>query len=299
MNTPSPRELAQLVVKEFDCRSELSLAKALTGVLRKLGESRNKSEEIAFGAEDAVLRHLLSLEEESLPFRIRDKRLIGKERAGANDDPDTLVAKMVYGLAPLVLDALVKLTPDDFEVACAASMMLSGASEMTALCTGDEGGIDFYGRIEVRQPSERVPKGVIHTTILPRKLLVLGQAKCYSLETRIGRDDIQKFHGQVLDCLKQYEGNTRPPSHRVPASYYQRGELALGVFVTTASFTDTALASAEGFGYVLIPGPKLAQFLCFKQVGIISPGGKYAFDPDVFRSWISHQARVVSAPLNL
>jgi hypothetical protein len=235
MNTPSPRELAQLIVEEFDCRSELSLAKALIGVLRKLGESRYKSEELAFNVEDAVLRHLLSFEEESLPFRIRDKRLIGKERAGANDDPDTLVAKMVYGLAPLVLDALVKLTPDEFEVACAASMMLSGACEMTALCTGDEGGIDFYGRIEVRQPSERIPKGVIHTTILPRKLLVLGQAKCYSLDTRIGRDEIQKFYGQVFDCLKQYEGNARPPSHRVPASYYQRGELALGVFVTTAS----------------------------------------------------------------
>ena len=295
MNTFSPRELAQLVVREFDRRSELSLDKMLTAVLRKLGENRYKSEEIAFNVEDAVLRHLLSFEEEALPFRIRGKRLVGKERTGEIDDPDTVIAKMVQGLAPLLLDALVKLTPDDFEIVCAASMLLSGACEMTALCTGDEGGIDFYGRIEVRQPSERIPKGVIYTTLLPRKLLILGQAKCYGLDARIGREAIQQFHGQVLDCLKQYEGNARPPGHRVPASYYQRGELVLGVFVTTASFTDTASASAAGLGYVLIPGQKLAQFLCFKHVGIIARGAKYVFDPQVFRAWLSNQARVVNA----
>jgi len=171
---------------------------------------------------------------------------------------------------------------------------------MRALCTGDEGGIDFYGRIEVRQPSERIPKGVIYTTILPRKLLILGQAKRYSLNNRIGREDIQQFHGQVLDCLKQYAGNPRPPSHRVPTSYYQRGELTLGVFINTASFTDTAVASAEGLGYVLIPGEKLSQFLCFKQIGIIAHGGKYVFDPLLFRSWLSHQAYVLNAaPPNL
>lgn len=294
MNSSSPRDLAQLIVQGFDRRSELSLAKALTAVLRKLGESRYKSEEIAFNMEDAVLRHLRSFEEESLPFRIRDKRLIGKERTGEIDDPDTVVAKIVQGLAPVLLNELVKLTPDDFEVACTASMLLSGASEMKALCTGDEGGIDFYGRIEVRRPSESIPKGVIYTTILPRKLLILGQAKCYNLDARIGREAIQQFHGQVLDCLKKYEGNTRPPSHRVRASYYQRGELTLGVFITTASFTDTAVASAEGLGYVLIPGHKLAQFLCFKQVGIIEYGGKYLFDPQVFQSWLS-KARIVNA----
>jgi hypothetical protein len=198
-----------------------------------------------------------------------------------------------YGLAPQLLGALVKLAPEEFEIACAASMMLSGACEMTALCTGDEGGIDFYGRIEIRQPSGRVPKGVIHTTILPRKLLILGQAKCYGLDTRIGRDVIQQFHGQLSDCLTKYEGNARPPSHRVPASYYNRGEAALGVFVTTASFTETAAAAAEGFGYVLISGLKLAQFLCFKRVGIVDDGRKYEFHPQLFHSWLSNQARVV------
>jgi hypothetical protein len=297
MITPSPLELAQLVVKEFDRHSELSLDKMLTAVLRKLGEGRYKSEEIAFNVEDAVLRHLLSFEEESLPFRIRGKRLVGKERTGEIDDPDTVIAKMVHGLFPLLLDALVKLTPDEFEVACAASMLLSGACEMKALCTGDEGGIDFYGRIEVRQSSEGIPKGVIHTTILPRKLLILGQAKRYGLDTKVGREVIQQFHGQVVDCLKQYEGNTRPPSHRVPSSYYHRGELALGVFITTGSFTDAAVASAAGLGYEIIHGQKLAQFLCFKRVGIIEQGGNYVFDPQVFRAWLTNESQVVNATL--
>lgn len=47
---------------------------------------------------------------------------------------------------------------------------------------------------------------------------------------------------------------------------------------------------------MLIPGHKLAQFLCFKQVGIINHGGKYIFDHHMFQSWLSNQARVVDSP---
>src|SRR6266700_233182 len=192
MSSPTPRELADLIVKNFERRSELSLGKALTTVLRILGAGRFKSEEIALNVEDAVLRHLLNFEEESLPFRINGRRLVGKERTGEIDGAGTIIAKMVQGLAPHLLDALVRLTPDQFEIVCAASMLLSGACEMKSLCTGDEGGIDFYGRIEMRQPSDRIPKGVIYTTILQKKLLILGQAKRYSLDRKIGREDIQQ-----------------------------------------------------------------------------------------------------------
>jgi hypothetical protein len=60
----------------------MSLNRALTEALRNLGEGRYESEEIAFKLEDAVLQHLLSSEEEPLPFRLCGKRLVGKSRAG-------------------------------------------------------------------------------------------------------------------------------------------------------------------------------------------------------------------------
>jgi hypothetical protein len=110
MSNPSPRELAQLIAQGFEQSSEMSLAKAITAELRKLGQGRYASEEIAFSVEDAVLRHLLSIEPEVLPFRIRGKRLIGKGRTGEIDDPDTIFARMVHGLAPKLLGELVKLS---------------------------------------------------------------------------------------------------------------------------------------------------------------------------------------------
>ena len=155
MTTPSPRELANRLVDNFDRSEAVSLDRALIELLRGSGLERFKSEETAWRLEKSVLRLLQERRPEELPFRIvgEGRRLVGKARASIHDDPDIAFAKNAERLSRLILDALLDLSPNDFEVVCAASMMLSGAHEMRALCTGDEGGIDFYGRLELRQPT--------------------------------------------------------------------------------------------------------------------------------------------------
>jgi hypothetical protein len=228
---------------------------------------------------------------EDLPFRLSDggKRLVGKARIGARDNPETIFARSAERLSVLLLKALLDLSTDDVEVVSAASLMLSGAREMKALCTGDEGGIDFYGRLEIRPPSSSIPVGLMHTTILPKELLVLGQAKRHQPEVRVGRPDIQQFKGQIHDCLKKYEGNQSPPSHRVPGAYYFRDEPFLGIFVTTASFAETASECVEASGIVLVPGVRLSQFLAFHRVGIVEEEGSYRFDEAEFSTWLTSQ----------
>jgi hypothetical protein len=254
---------------------------------------RFRSEEIAWKVEDVVARLLQERQPEELPFRLRDggKRLVGKARIGVRDNADTAFARNAEALSSQLLNTLLDLTPDDFEVVSAASMVLSGAQEMKALCTGDEGGIDFYGRLPIRPPSAIIPKGLIHTTLLPKELLVLGQAKLYQRHVRVGRPDIQQFKGQLRDCMEKYEGNQRPPSHRVPESYYNRDEPFLGVFVTTASFAETATACVEASGIVLIPGVKLSQFLAFHHVGIVQDENGFRFDQNDFALWLATQRR--------
>jgi|SRR5208337_4987561 len=63
---------------------------------------------------------------------------------------------------------------------------------------------------------------------------------------------------RILDCLKKYEGNERPPSHRVPDSYYRREEPCLGVFVTTAFFAETASECVEASSITLASGLRLS-----------------------------------------
>jgi restriction endonuclease len=289
----SPSELADRLVAGFDRQAEVRLDHALIKLLRDLGFERFRSEEIAWKVEDVVARLLQERQPEDLPFRLCDggKRLVGKARIGVRDNPETAFARNAEALSIQLLNTLVALTADDFEVLSAASMVLSGAQEMKALCTGDEGGIDFYGRLPIRQPSALIPKGLIHTTLLPKELLVLGQAKRYQRNARVGRPDIQQFKGQLQDCMKQYEGNERPPTHRVPESYYKRDEPFLGVFVTTASFAETATTCVEASGIVLIPGVPLSQFLAFHHVGIVQDEKGFRFDQNEFDRWLATQRR--------
>lgn len=296
MTTPSPRELADRLVAEFDRHKEIRLDHALIALLRSIGLGRFKSEEVAWKVEDAVLRSLLERQAEDLPFRLceGDRRLAGKARISARDNPETAFARSAEKLSSQLLNILLGLTPNDFEIVCAASMVLSGAGEMKALCTGDEGGIDFYGRLQVRQSSLLIPEGIIHTTLLPKDLLVLGQAKRYQRQARVGRPDIQQFKGQVNDCLKKYEGNQRPPSHRVPDSYYSRDEPYLGVFVTTASFAETASECVEASGIVLIHGIQLSQFLAFHRVGIAEDENGFRFDQEKFAIWLADQRHLLT-----
>ncbi len=216
---------------------------------------------------------------------------MGKERLAEHDTAETAFAKQVWGLAGQFREHLVSVTTDDFEVVAAAAVQLSGAHEMRALCTGDEGGIDFYGRLMVRPPEGTVEPGILYTTILPKRVLILGQAKRYMMGQRIGRPEIQTFKGQVEECLEKYAGNARPPSHRVPASYYERGEPCLGVFMTTAAFAETAEGSAFASGIILVDGIQLAQFLVHHRVGLRCDGGRYMFDGEVFEGWLEGRRR--------
>lgn len=290
--TIPPGELAKILVSEFDRKSAISLDRAIIKILRARGLKMHQAEETAYGISNAVLRHLRSYAAEELPFKLCDdgRNLVGKARASSRDNEVTSSARTAEGLAEDLLNHLTTITPDEFEVVSAAALLLAGAREMHALCTGDEGGVDCYGRLEIRPRSHLVPEGIIHTTILPKELLVLGQAKRYGRDYPIGRPEIQKFKAQIADCLDKYEGNARPPSHRVPESYYHRREPHLGVFITTATFTETARECIEASGIVLVTGIQLAQFLAFHGVGIVQSDRQYQFSVAKFTEWLNLQS---------
>lgn len=286
------KQLTDLLIQEFDRRSANKVEVFLAAILRATGLGKHTAEEVAFDMAHKVIRELRDRSPEDLPFRFAKRDpfwLVGKGRIGQADNPLTIATKRASGLWNELLDYLLMVDDYDFQFVCAGAMMLAEAEEMRVSPKGDEGGIDFYGRLMLRRPSNEVETGLMHTTILPRRLLVLGQAKRYKKDVRIGRPEIQQISAQFKDCIEKYEGNPRPPSHRVPESYYHRGEPWLGVCITTASFADTSEGAVSASGIVLVGGCQLSQFLAFHRIGLKGLNEQWSFSADKFEAWIKDQ----------
>jgi len=92
MSSPSPKELADILISHFDRHSAVGLDRAITQILQKQGFGIRSAEEAAYTVSAAVLRHLLARTPEELPFRLCDdgQRLVGKARGKASDDATTI-----------------------------------------------------------------------------------------------------------------------------------------------------------------------------------------------------------------
>jgi hypothetical protein len=288
----TPQEIAQAIVSSFDGNTSKKVYEAITDVLISNGHSKNEAFEVAENYEIKVLNYLKSYLPNKLPFDFstcENNRLIGKLRKRRNDAPETLFARAISPFVPEMRQAMMSIDEGDFETLCAASLHLAGAIDAFALRTIDEGGIDFYGRIPLRNQSGNIPETLLRTPLLKHNLFLLGQAKQYNLDSSVGRPEIQKFGGQVKECLSQYAGNTDPPRKRVPAEYYIPNEPCLPIFITSASFSDRVPGTAIANGILTIDGLELAEFLLAHRIGVVLEAGKYSFSAELFRTWVKEQ----------
>ena len=137
--------------------------------------------------------------------------------------------------------------------------------------------------------------GLIHTLHV-RDVFFLGQSKRYAASSTINRDELQKFAGQVRDCLAKYRGMTTPPSHHVPFDYFDETEPCLTFFMTTASFSRGARDYADSVNMVLAHRDVLAHMLIYWGLGSRSQTlGQY---PDTIMTWARSVAsgRVFKGP---
>jgi hypothetical protein len=289
---PSAKDLAHLLIQTFREDRTIPLTHALTDLLQQQGQDRFEAAEEAEKIAPRV-RNLLEKQQE-IPFEFGAQDpmlLVGKRRVRVDDNLQTGFARLARACVVPLHQALCNCADYDFEVVCAAALFESGALPIVATCSGDDGGIDLYGRLPLRPADANIQQGILQTTVLPKELLLLGQCKRFDQAAHIGRPEIQKFVGAVHDCLNFYEGNPSPPSRRVPVDFYQRSEICIPVFVTTAEYAETAIGEARGNNVVLINGRELAQFLVAHQVGTIEHDGQPTFDLNRFNSWLEDARR--------
>lgn len=284
----SVQELAEWVIECFDPTKTTTVERICEEALRLHGIKPFAADTEANEKAARVLALLRAKEPENLPFEFSDtapNRLIGKQRIRPGDSPETIAARKGLALLPDMAAAIYERGDCTFEKLCAAVMVLSGALEAFAGCASDDGGIDVYGRLPLRLTDERINAGILHTAILRRSLFFLGQCKCINTTSALGPEDIRQFYGAVEDCRAKYEHNAKPPSHRVPESYYQRGEVSISVFFTTGTFTSKAQAAAEADGVILITGRQIAQFLILHRVAVVAHGETLAVDAAALDKW--------------
>lgn len=283
----SVQEIADWIVSSFDMKESTKLDVLVERVLRQRGAHRFAASSEAIAKTDRVLYELQSRRPEDLPFDFHasdEYRLIGKQRIRPSDSAVTAEIRGRLALSVPMLDAVYNCGDLTFERICAGVMHLSGATVARATCSPDDGGIDIYGRIPLRNPDPLIARNLIGTTILNKGLLFLGQCKCHDPKLRIGRPDLDNFHGAVKHCLSQYEGNHHPPNQRVPPDFYRAHETCVQLFFTTGEFADTAIGAANAMDTILINGYQIAQFLIYHKIGV-SVRGRAAIDQSALAAW--------------
>lgn len=285
----TPSDIARHVIDNFDQRGSTTLLRAATAAIVDLDHVTPA--EAAAEAETrliAVLRQLETFEPRFLPFEFSMRmvgRLIGKQRPRANEDAAAATARRRLELSSTYLEALVALGDRVFEFVCAAAMRLAGASAAFTTEPGDEGGIDFYGRIAIRPSQSGIAPTALSTSLIERQLLFVGQSKCVGPGASVDRATISQFNGDVTALLGKYEGNPRPPSHRVPESYYRSSETCLKVFITTGDFASGARTFGDASDVQLVNGSMLVQFLLYHGIGVVEVDGTRSIEPAAIDAW--------------
>lgn len=268
---PTPTEVVDVLVDEFEPTRSVLLEDAVIEVLRQLGLSESAALDWVDERQmRAVNFHLLRLHAEQLPFDMSVRapsRLIGKKRPRPDDSPQTTKIREGFSHIPSLVTALCSFDEVKFEYLCAALMLRVGAVDAYVSQAADDGGVDFYGRIPVLLGDASVPPGLVRTTLEVRPVLYLGQAKRFSEKAMIGRPELQKFAGQVSDCIRQYPLMTKPPSHRVPENYYRKGEVCMPFFITTAQFSGDAQDYAQSVNMIIADGRLIAELLVYWGFG--------------------------------
>ena len=148
--------------------------------------------------------------------------------------------------------------------------------------TRDEG-IDFYGRLslETLLRGDRVFPG------MERQFAVwlIGQAKHFQAEP-VSTLNIRELVGAIT--LARTRAYSTKPETRYADLKLRACDPVFAIFITTAEFSNDALALMEKAGIIGMDGEMVAAFLSERSIGIEND----AFSQNLFMDWISIEREV-------
>lgn len=169
-------------------------------------------------------------------------------------------------------NALKTLSPREFEFACASVLKLLGCEDPHTTRHSADGGIDFYGRLELKgRLDSSFPYGGLDTR---GRVWLIGQAKHYP-NSELAPAVLREMVGTVElartgSALQEWPGLDLRPFDASLILIFTTGELGPG-----------ARALLDKSGVLSMNGDQLATFLCDAGIGIDDSTG--SFDLTSFR----------------
>lgn len=169
--------------------------------------------------------------------------------------------------------ALRALSPAQFEHACTAILRLMGCVEPQTSPRCDDGGIDFYGRLELKGRLDNgSPYGGLDSRV---GLWLVGQAKHYP-DRPIQTAHIRELVGSVELA------RTGGAIHMWQGLHLRPFDATIQLLFTTGTFSSGALLLLDKTGIVAMSGLQLATFLADAGVGIDQTA--FTFAEEAFRA---------------
>lgn len=167
---------------------------------------------------------------------------------------------------------LVKLTPLDFESACTSILRIMGCLDPQTSPSRDDGGIDFYGKLELKgRLDNKSPYGGFDTRA---GLWLIGQAKNYPIRP------IQTAH--IRELVGSVElARTGGAIHTWKGLRLRPFDAVIQLLFTTGSFSSGSRRLLESSGIISMTGDQLAVFVADAGIGIDAETG--SFDATSFR----------------
>ncbi|WP_197073537.1 restriction endonuclease [Frigoribacterium sp. MEB024] len=163
--------------------------------------------------------------------------------------------------ARTIRTTLTSLTAPEFEIACTGILRIMGCADPHTSSQGNDGGIDFYGRLELEGRLDNFSTyGGFDRRV---GLWLIGQAKHYP--TR----NIQTAH--IRELVGSVElARTKGAIHTWPGLHLRPFDAVIQVFFTTGDFSSGSNKLIDNSGLVAMNGDQLATFLADAGLGLDS-----------------------------
>jgi hypothetical protein len=193
------------------------------------------------------------------------------------DSPELKSAKTKRAHFSSYLEALLELTPREFEMMCAGVLKQVGVQDPVLTPYSADEGLDFYGRLHLE-------KNLLRDASFPGlqtqlSVWMVGQAKHYIAST-VSTPDIRELVGAVTLAKVHAFGSTTTKYADLTVRVC---DPVFYLFFTTGRLTGDAWGLLDRSGVVGMDGEMLAAFLADQGIGLIDN----KFEKAALLSWLS------------
>ena len=125
-------------------------------------------------------------------------------------EPDEREKRMKFRQVPQTMEAMIALSPTDFEILCGSLMTASGCTRVIVTQAQGDDGVDFLGHLPfgaIAPVTSGITVPPIRRLIGGLSFLVYGQAKRYAEDNKVGKEEVFELEGSWRSTFNSHFDN--------------------------------------------------------------------------------------------